>query len=88
MFRIVNTYDIFWFLYQEFWIGRNDKEQEGTFVTVDGRTVGYSNWIPNRPNNVNNQDCAAMEKIPGDNGKWNDRACDRVFAYICEFRCF
>jgi flagellin len=37
----------------------------------NGIGIGYSNWLPGEPNNVNNEDFAAFRNITGVNG-WND----------------
>ena len=33
------------------WIGINDIEQEGRYVTVDGSAISYTNWHNGQPDN-------------------------------------
>lgn len=40
-------------------------------------------WDPEEPNNVNDEDCASMNK----GGTWNDLSCDKTTYWICERKC-
>ncbi|XP_069468591.1 C-type lectin mannose-binding isoform-like [Ambystoma mexicanum] len=65
------------------WIGGLYLHQGKTFIWSDGSEFNYQNWSPGEPNNCGrNEFC--ME-IYG-NGKWNDLACNRARAFICEYR--
>ena len=59
-----------------------DKERE--LVSVhDGQPLTFTNWREPEPNNFNGKDENCL--MVYSDGKWNDVACDRAFAPICEF---
>ena len=67
---------------ENFWIGLNDRRTENVFVWSDGTPYNksiYSNWYPNEPNNLGNEDC--VDLIPT---QWNDNSCMKEKSYICE----
>jgi hypothetical protein len=53
------------------WIGLNDIAQEGSYVWSSGAPVGYTNWYPGEPNNLNNEDFVLMYTFVSGAG-WND----------------
>ena len=63
-----------------FWIGLNDREEEGMFRWVSGSSSSFVHWNVNEPNNVRNEDCA----VTSPTGYWNDRSCAHKLDYICE----
>ena len=67
-----------------YWIGLNDRNQEGVFKWADGTQSLYMNWQRNEPNNAGNEDCAAFGDIlsyPRD--KWNDAKCTDIKPFVC-----
>ena len=67
----------------EFWIGINDKDQEGTFVySSNNAPLLFTNWASGEPNNHDQvEDCAI---IKSSNGKWNDLHCtDNERSTVC-----
>ena len=69
----------------ELWLGGTDSAQEGTFVWSDGTAWTYQNWNSKEPNNLGNEDCVHMLHDKWNtNGKWNDRKCTHVTAFLCE----
>ncbi|XP_077987459.1 salivary C-type lectin 2-like [Glandiceps talaboti] len=81
-----------------FWIGMDDRDEEGDFVWL-GDTVrdglcepgDYSNWAPGEPNNnikrtdPGGQDCVQLWFRKG--GLWDDEYCDvRPKGAVCEER--
>ena len=69
---------------QDYWLGLNDRESEGSFVWVDGSTPGYVNWAPGEPNDAGgNEDCAHLWV----DGSWNDLHCDFLMGMLCEEAC-
>ena len=42
----------------------------------------FENWAPNRPNNVDNQDC--LELSPRSPVGWNDHDCESPNSFICQ----
>lgn len=65
----------------DWWIGLNDLQQEGTFVWTDGSPVDFTAWNEGEPNNAGEEDCANLPVWSG--GLWNDLACDAPRPYIC-----
>jgi hypothetical protein len=67
---------------QRWWIGFNDRDDEGTFGWADGTPVSYTNWAKGEPDNdVCNQDCVALKE--DGNGKWHDTHCAQHRPFIC-----
>jgi hypothetical protein len=66
------------------WIGYTDQKKEGQWKWISpvGTCNKYTNWRKNEPNNMGNEDCAAMVK--GWNGQWNDAGCNAKHEFICE----
>ena len=63
------------------WFGLNDVTKEGVFkFAPKGESPGYTNWAPNEPNNLNNEDCVEI----ANNGVWNDLSCSRKRFYLCD----
>ena len=69
-------------LVAEWWIGLNDRDEEGTFVWSDGTTGGYRPWADGEPNDSGGEDCGHFWTAHG--GMYNDMPCDRVQPYICQ----
>ncbi|XP_073478621.1 hepatic lectin-like [Aquarana catesbeiana] len=69
---------------QPYWIGLSDIEEEGKWTWVDGTDYAssYKAWMPNEPNNNdNNEDCAHLWL----KGKWNDKKCSHAeYTALCE----
>nr|XP_015825661.2 CD209 antigen-like protein E [Nothobranchius furzeri] len=67
-----------------FWIGLTDAEDEGVWKWLDGTKLKEGFWSIGEPNNVNNEDCAAI--YPTDNPfmAWNDAPCEFRLKWICE----
>jgi hypothetical protein len=72
----------------QFWIGlfRNkttsDPKKEG-WTWSDGNTfTNHQQWLPNQPDNSqNNEKCA---ELSARNKQWNDNNCARLFSSICK----
>ena len=66
------------------WIGLNDIDEEGTFVSVDGEDVTYKKWSNGEPNDSGNEDGV---EIIGDrelsNGYWNDKSTKIQNQFVC-----
>lgn len=59
----------------QYWIGLNDRDVEGTFEWISGAPVNYTNWLPNEPNNDGGlEDVVVMNYVAWENGdkRWND----------------
>ena len=52
------------------WIGFTDEAAEGSWNWISGAPVTYTNWRPGEPNNVGDEDFAAINF--GAAGGWND----------------
>ena len=48
--------------------GFTDRRDEGNFEWTDGSCVDFTNWRPNEPNNLGNEDCTHAYV----GGIWND----------------
>ena len=63
-----------------FWIGYNDRDNEGDFVWLTGVETCYENWQSGQPNDALGQDCTVILN----NGQWFDYACADLHSYVCE----
>lgn len=69
-----------------FWIGLNDKHEEGQFTWLDGyERMEYTHWSPQRSENKDTRDCVQINKYASknDNG-WTVHSCEITAAYVCE----
>lgn len=76
-----------------FWIGLNDRDNEGDYVWSDDEAVSYTNWADGEPDDndkrdTNGQDCVQLWK--SDDLKWDDDYCGdgpfgRKKGFICEY---
>ena len=64
-----------------FWVGIDDITEEGSFkYNSDQSIILWENWRGGQPNNINNQDCVAVNS----NGEWDDDACLALKSFVCE----
>ncbi|XP_034020004.1 type-2 ice-structuring protein-like [Thalassophryne amazonica] len=63
------------------WLGGSDAYEEGLWFWTDGTPFGFNNWCPGQPNNLDNQDCFAMNY--SDQNCWNDELCGVTFPSVC-----
>lgn len=63
------------------WIGLSDHVVEGTFRTVTGVQLSYTNFKGDEPNNSGgNEDCVEIRT----DRLWNDAPCGLVQEFVCE----
>ena len=62
---------------RDFWIGINDIEQEGSFVSVDGREISWTNWATGEP------DGGDAVQSDGGNGRWHDIWINSNERFVC-----
>ena len=79
---------------EDIWIGINDIEQEGRYVTIHGSDISYSNWntITGQPDNYIGPRADGLVSIPeGEDGinirkedkKWNDNLVNVLLKFVC-----
>lgn len=68
----------------EIWLGLNDREQERTFVWVDGSAPTFTGWNNNQPSHGNDQDCAELHGRDDWAGTWNDERCGNDQDFVCQ----
>ena len=69
---------------QNWWLGINDRDTEGTYLWADGSAAPWVNWGGNEPNDWGTgEDCGHFRS----DGKWNDIACHYAMGIICEAPC-
>ncbi|XP_015242321.1 PREDICTED: CD209 antigen-like protein A [Cyprinodon variegatus] len=71
-------------IHSGFWIGLTDEEEEGVWKWLDGTRLTEGFWNPGEPNNVNNEDCAAVYPKSNPFTSWNDAPCNFNLKWICE----
>ena len=64
------------------WIGFNDREEEGDFQWLDGAEVTYTSWQNGEPNDSGGEDCVELNRF--DSTNWNDVTCDAANYLVCE----
>ena len=78
VFSTISTFEI-----DRWWIGLNDRDEEGVFAWQDGNPLVYEAWNEGEPNNFNsNEDCV---EVLLSNGLWNDARCRDEKPFICSF---
>ncbi|XP_078621334.1 C-type mannose receptor 2-like [Branchiostoma floridae x Branchiostoma japonicum] len=67
-----------------FWLGFDDRSQEGGWRYADGTRLGsFQPWKPGEPNQAGgNEDCGMIWSDPLN--KWNDQGCDTQLKFICQ----
>ena len=73
---------------EELWIGVNDLDEEGTFITVEGN-LSYTNWFNAQPSNwvfSNGYDEDGVVINWRQHGYWNDAPIFRLRAFVCLYR--
>ncbi|CAH1253975.1 MRC1 [Branchiostoma lanceolatum] len=67
-----------------FWLGFNDRSQEGGWRYSDGTRLGsFQPWSPGEPNQYGgNEDCGMIFQDP--KNKWNDQWCSSKLKFICQ----
>ena len=72
---------------EDIWIGINDIEEEGTYVTVDGSAISYTNWDSEdgQPDNSIkvNPDGEDGIHIRDNDKKWNDNPVNYLLKFVC-----
>ncbi|KAH8281913.1 hypothetical protein KR054_004120 [Drosophila jambulina] len=65
----------------EYWLGLNDRDSEGRFVSVaSNKPAEFLKWKKGEPNNrINNEDCVTLS-----NGEMWDDNCDNNVYFICQ----
>ncbi|KAK3774706.1 hypothetical protein RRG08_065038 [Elysia crispata] len=73
-------------VYEEFWIGLNDRKNEDHFMWLDGtQTISKTYWMDNQPDNYQgNEDCVAFRNLRSNIAKWNDVRCSKRLKFVCE----
>ncbi|XP_005916858.1 C-type lectin domain family 4 member M [Haplochromis burtoni] len=67
-----------------FWIGLSDVQEDGTWKWWDGTVLTEGYWNDGEPNDVSNEDCAALYPKANFFKSWNDVRCDTQMKWICE----
>lgn len=74
---------------QNIWIGINDIDQEGKFVSIDGQDISFTKWyVPSgQPDNWgNNEDAVHIIGRPGNSlGYWNDLPVTYSNRFVCTY---
>jgi hypothetical protein len=67
---------------QDWWIGRNDRTEEGTWVEASGATSSFEARAEGEPNDSGGaEDCAHFWSS---GPVWNDNRCSRTLGAVCE----
>lgn len=59
----------------------NDLDQDTKFVSSDGATSYYENWLSGEPNNFGGNEFCVHQRA---NGKWNDLPCSQTRSSVCK----
>jgi len=71
------------------YLGGTDREEENTWLWLDGTPWGYTNWDAGEPNGGMGENCLLFDMERGEEGYWIDVNCDgregRAEGYICSY---
>ena len=70
------------------WIGVNDIDEEGKFITVEGN-LSYTNWLNGEPNNALNSNGYDEDGVVlnwKEHGYWNDGPITKLNPFVCLYR--
>ncbi|XP_052803256.1 macrophage mannose receptor 1-like isoform X2 [Mya arenaria] len=65
------------------WIGLNARNHERRYTWQDSARLNFTNWAKGEPN-WSGDTCVEIYTDSRKAGRWNDIACSRANAYICE----
>ena len=70
-----------------FWLGVNDKVNEGAWKTQYGNPQSYFKWHGGQPDNSGNEDCVGTNLPRAWNGgfNWNDYSCATGLELLCTY---
>jgi cysteine-rich repeat protein len=66
---------------RDWWIGANDRAEEGTWTDPAGGVLDYTPWSLGRPNNLREGNCAILDV--GRGGRWSDTRCVETNPVVC-----
>ena len=67
----------------KWWIGLNDRDNEGEYVWESGSSFDFEAWNEGEPNNYEgSENCVEMYS---NTGMWNDARCRNEQGFICSF---
>jgi hypothetical protein len=65
------------------YIGLNDRTEEGVWRWTDGTELGWDSWNAGEPNDYGDgEDCVELR---WDRDNWNDVSCSNSRPFVCEF---
>ena len=69
----------------EFWIGIDDIDEEGKFVSVDGFKYSYTKWANGEPNNWGQAGSkwVTEDAVAISGGNWRDRPATWHLPFVC-----
>ncbi|KAI8521387.1 hypothetical protein Bbelb_011410 [Branchiostoma belcheri] len=68
-----------------YWIGLNNRDTNQGYQWSDSTAVGFTNWAPGEPNNVNGlENCVEMYQESTGVVSWNDVSCYSLRNYVCK----
>ncbi len=68
---------VWWLVWEDYWIGANDLDGDGTFTAADGSALDYTAWAAREGDGQ----CVVMDSGLG--AGWNDRPCGEMHASLC-----
>jgi C-type mannose receptor len=68
----------------QYWIGINDSQNEGSWKYIDGTAVSFLRWYPGEPNSGTSGNCGALYGYQS-SGKYNDSGCSaQLGRFVCK----
>lgn len=79
-----NDFIVSLIIHYHVWIGFNDRDNENSFIWMDGSTSQWTNWGEGEPNNAGTRGEHCTEIRGRQSPKWNDNRCSITNKYVCK----
>ncbi|CAB4024002.1 Hypothetical predicted protein, partial [Paramuricea clavata] len=62
------------------------RRQDAKFYNTCGKALSFTRWDAGEPNDQRNENCVQIYSHGSGKAKWNDKYCNTLYGYICQFK--